>query len=45
MPGSARARWARSSFLVLGKFAEAAGEVKFFLHRLAGTRGRLIEYK
>ena len=44
-PGSTRTRWARAGFLVLGKFAEAAGEVKFFLHRFSGTRGGLIEYK
>lgn len=44
-PGSARARLARAGFLVLGKFAEAAGQLKFVMQRLAGARGRLIEYK
>lgn len=43
--GPARARLARAGFLVLGKFAEAAGQARFVLHRLSGTRGRLIEYK
>jgi hypothetical protein len=38
-------RAARAFFLVVGKFAEAAGQVKFTAHRLANTRGRLIEYK
>jgi len=43
--GPWRARLARSIFLVLGKFAEAAGQIKFLAHRLTGTPGRLIEYK
>ena len=43
--GSLRLRWARASFLVLGKFAEAAGQLRFFAQRLTGSRGRLIEYK
>ena len=43
--GKWRARAASAAFLVVGKFAEAAGQIKFFTHRLAGTRGRLIEYK
>ena len=44
-PGSVRARLARSVFLVLGKFPEVAGQLKFLGHQLSGTRGRLIEYK
>ena len=38
-------RAARAFFLVVGKFAEAAGQLRFTAHRLAGARGRLIEYK
>jgi GT2 family glycosyltransferase len=44
-PGPLRQRLARAFFLVLGKFAEAAGQIRFSAHRLAGARGRLIEYK
>ena len=43
--GAVRTRFARAAFLVLGRFAEAWGQLKFFAHRVAGTRGRLIEYK
>jgi cellulose synthase/poly-beta-1,6-N-acetylglucosamine synthase-like glycosyltransferase len=43
--GSPVARWARAAFLVLGKFPEAAGQLKSLLHRLTGTAGRIIEYK
>lgn len=45
--GSRRCRddWWRAFFLVLGKFPEALGNVKFFLHRCIGKRSRLIEYK
>lgn len=43
--GPWRTRMARAAFLVLGKFAEAWGQVKFLTHRLSGTRSRLIEYK
>jgi GT2 family glycosyltransferase len=43
--GSPRARLARAAFLVLAKFPEAAGQIKFLVHRLSGTHGRLIEYK
>ena len=38
-------RAVRALFLVVGKFAEAAGQVRFLAHRLAGSRGGLIEYK
>jgi GT2 family glycosyltransferase len=44
-PGPWRARLARAAFLVLGKFPEAAGQIKFLAHRLSRTPGRLIEYK
>ena len=43
--GSPRMRWARALFLVIGKFAEAAGQLRFFAQRLTGSHGRLIEYK
>ncbi len=43
--GLPRGRLARAAFLVLGKFPEAAGQIKFLLHRWSGTHGRLIEYK
>ena len=43
--GPWRARLARAGFLVLGKFAEAWGQLKFVAHRLSGTRSRLMEYK
>lgn len=32
-------------FLVLGKFAEGAGQLKFLWHRATGAQARLIEYK
>jgi GT2 family glycosyltransferase len=43
--GPRRVRWWRAVFLVLGKFAELAGQIKFLAHRLAGSKSRLIEYK
>lgn len=43
--GTPAERRARAFFLVLGKFAEVAGQVKFVAHRLAGRRAGLIEYK
>ena len=43
--GSLRERLARSFFLVLGKFAEAAGAIRFMVHRASGANSRLIEYK
>ena len=43
--GATRTRFARAGFLVLGRFAEVWGQLKFFAHRMSGTRGRLIEYK
>lgn len=44
-PAAAPIRWQRAFFLVLGKFAEGAGWLKFHTLRLSGARGRLIEYK
>ncbi len=37
--------WITAFFLVLGKFPEMLGQVKFFQKRLSGHQGRLIEYK
>jgi GT2 family glycosyltransferase len=37
--------WARATFLVLGKFAEGAGWLKFHTLRVSGRHGELIEYK
>lgn len=43
--GPAHGRVARAFFMVLGKFAEAAGQLKFLRLRLSGQTARLIEYK
>lgn len=43
--GSPNSRAARAVFLVLGKFAEAFGQLKFIALRLTGGPARLIEYK
>jgi glycosyltransferase involved in cell wall biosynthesis len=43
--GSPAARRTQALFLVLGKFAEAVGQLKFLAQRLAGRRASLIEYK
>jgi GT2 family glycosyltransferase len=40
-----RHNWARAAFLVLGKFPEMLGQLKFVLNRHLGRRGNLIEYK
>jgi GT2 family glycosyltransferase len=37
--------WANALFLVVGRFAEAQGALKFHLGRLFGRRSALIEYK
>lgn len=37
--------WLRAFFLVLGKFPEMVGQVKFFQRVGSGKQGRLIEYK
>lgn len=42
---SARENWLQATFLVLGKFPEMLGQVKFLLSRLSGSRTALIEYK
>jgi hypothetical protein len=43
--GPVRGRAARAFFMVLGKFAEVAGQIKFLRLRLSGETARLIEYK
>ena len=43
--GPLRQRLARAAFLVLGKFAECAGALKFWLQHARGDSARLIEYK
>ncbi len=46
LPGpSLRARAWRAVFLVLGKFAEAAGQLKYLKLRWSGRQAHLIEYK
>lgn len=40
-----RDRWRRAALTVLGKFPEARGMIEYHLHRLAGRRAGLIEYK
>ena len=42
---SARENWLRATFLMLGKFPELLGQLKFMAHRYAGGQPRLIEYK
>jgi hypothetical protein len=43
--GSAMENWLHAFFLVLGKFPEAVGQLKFMYNKLAGKTSRLIEYK
>lgn len=42
---SPRENWWRALFLVLGKFPETLGQMKFTLDRFAGRASHLIEYK
>ncbi|MGE8096683.1 glycosyltransferase family 2 protein [Pseudomonas fluorescens] len=42
---SARENWLQAFFLVLSKFPEMLGQVKFLLHRLGAGKTALIEYK
>lgn len=42
---SRRLSWEIAVFTVLGKFAEAQGVLSYWLNRLRGRRGGLIEYK
>jgi len=43
--GSRSLRLASATFLILGKFAEFAGQTRYFWYRLVRQRSRLIEYK
>jgi glycosyltransferase involved in cell wall biosynthesis len=43
--GSVREKWLLAFFLVLGKFPEMVGQVKFLLSRIVGGKTALIEYK
>ena len=42
---SARENWWCAAFLVLGKFPETLGQLKYMFHRYFGGQSRLIEYK
>jgi glycosyltransferase involved in cell wall biosynthesis len=42
---SPRENWWRAVFLVVGKFAELLGQLKFMMRRWIGGKPRLIEYK
>lgn len=42
---STEVNWWRALFLVLGKFPEAAGQLRFLYIRLSGKTAKLIEYK
>jgi GT2 family glycosyltransferase len=42
---SARENWWHALFLVVGKFPEMLGQVKFMVHRHLGGHAALIEYK
>ena len=42
---SMRENWWRAVFLVIGKFPEMLGQLKFLTHRYIGGKSRLIEYK
>jgi GT2 family glycosyltransferase len=42
---SRREKWWHACFLVLGKFPEVIGQLKFLIHRHLGGQSRLIEYK
>ena len=42
---STRENWLRAFFLVLGKFPEMLGQVKFLLNRFGASKTALIEYK
>ncbi|MHC8339811.1 glycosyltransferase family A protein [Pseudomonas sp. HLT2-19-2] len=42
---STRENWLRAFFLVLGKFPELLGQVKFLLNRFGAGKTALIEYK
>lgn len=43
--GPARENWLQAFFLVLGKFPEMLGQLKFLLNRFGARKSALIEYK
>ena len=43
--GDRRLRFVSATFLIIGKFAEFTGQVRFLWHRFAMKKARLIEYK
>jgi GT2 family glycosyltransferase len=43
--GDRRLRQAGATFLIVGKFAEFMGQIRFLWHRLVRQQSRLIEYK
>ena len=43
--GSLRENWWRGAALVLGKFPEVIGQMKFLMDRIRGVQSGLIEYK
>lgn len=42
---SMRENWCYAVFLVISKFPQMLGQVKFWTHRIRGGKSRLIEYK
>jgi len=38
-------KWKYSSLLILGKFAEIVGQLKFYKNKLLNTKAKIIEYK
>jgi GT2 family glycosyltransferase len=42
---SARENWLRGLFLVISKFPETLGVLRFHVHRALGQRPRLVDYK
>jgi hypothetical protein len=42
---SERENWWRGAALVLGKFPEMVGQIKFLVDRIRGAQSGLIEYK
>lgn len=43
--GNKKIRMASATFLIIGKFAEFSGLMRFYLHRLVQGQARIIEYK
>ncbi|MEL6952859.1 MAG: glycosyltransferase [Pseudomonadota bacterium] len=43
--GGDRKAWLQAVFMTVGKFAEARGALGYYLNRIQGRRGGLIEYK